>query len=303
MYKSMSALKALLFLLSIFSMPSVASAQATRTWVSGVGDDVNPCSRTAPCKTFAGAIFKTAVGGEINALDGGGFGAVTISKSITIDGTGTFASILAASVNGIIINITSATDTAKTVRLRGLAINGASTGIDGIRVTSALEVFVQNVVIDGFTRHGINVAATGSKVFVKGATVRKVSQFGINLEPGGNAPNASLLVESSSLLGSRAGIFTGAGTRATIRDSAMMGNETGLAAEKSDVTAVNCVFGENGRGVVARQGSNIRLSLATVTNNQVGLTVDAGGKIISFKNNGVHGNVQDGAVSTTVLPI
>jgi hypothetical protein len=63
-----------------------AQAQATRTWVSGVGDDANPCSRTAPCKTFAGAISKTAPGGEIDALDPGGFGALTITKSITIDG-------------------------------------------------------------------------------------------------------------------------------------------------------------------------------------------------------------------------
>ena len=67
---------------------SLAHAQATRTWVSGVGDDANPCSRTAPCKTFAGAISKTAAGGEINVLDPGGFGAVTITKSITISSRG-----------------------------------------------------------------------------------------------------------------------------------------------------------------------------------------------------------------------
>src|SRR6267378_6234494 len=88
----------------MFALASLAQAQATRTWVSGVGDDVNPCSRTAPCKTFAGAISKTAACGEIDALDPGGFGAVTITKSITIDGTGTFASILASGQNGIIIN-------------------------------------------------------------------------------------------------------------------------------------------------------------------------------------------------------
>ena len=75
---------------------SVASAQATRTWVSGVGDDANPCSRTAPCKTFAGAISKTAAGGEISVLDPGGFGAVTITKSITLSGVGVNASILAS---------------------------------------------------------------------------------------------------------------------------------------------------------------------------------------------------------------
>src|SRR5688572_2001084 len=83
---------------------SLAQAQATRTWVSGIGDDVNPCSRTAPCKTFAGAISKTAAGGEINALDPGGFGAVTITKSISIVGDGTMAGVLASLVNGITVN-------------------------------------------------------------------------------------------------------------------------------------------------------------------------------------------------------
>src|SRR5258707_12822433 len=78
-----------------------AQAQASRTWVSGVGDDANPCSRTAPCKTFAGAISKTALNGEINCLDPGGFGAVTITKSITIDCHEVFASILNALTNGI----------------------------------------------------------------------------------------------------------------------------------------------------------------------------------------------------------
>ena len=73
-----------------------AQAQATRTWVSGVGDDANPCSRTAPCKTFAGAISKTAANGEINVLDPGGFGAVTITKSITINGEGFEAGMLAS---------------------------------------------------------------------------------------------------------------------------------------------------------------------------------------------------------------
>src|SRR5438874_11295660 len=112
---------------------AVADAQATRTWVSGVGDDANPCSRTAPCKTFAGAISKTAQGGEIDALDPGGFGGVTITKSITIDGTGTFASILVSGVSGVTVNITAAGDTQKVVRLRGLSFQGLNggTGVTG----------------------------------------------------------------------------------------------------------------------------------------------------------------------------
>src|SRR5437660_7669542 len=121
MNKFQSALRASLFVAITLAFSALAQAQATRTWVSGVGDDANPCSRTAPCKTFAGAISKTAVGGEIDALDPGGFGTLTITKSITIDGTGTFASTVASGTIGFIINIPPGTaDVARAVRLRGL---------------------------------------------------------------------------------------------------------------------------------------------------------------------------------------
>src|SRR5205085_2322693 len=107
-----SGLTLVLFgLLLGFGLPTTsAHAQATRTWVSGVGDDANPCSRTAPCKTFAGAISKTAAGGEIDCLDPGGFGAVTITKAITID-CGTFpGGILNSTFNGVIVNTAAASD-------------------------------------------------------------------------------------------------------------------------------------------------------------------------------------------------
>src|SRR5688572_31667297 len=102
-----STLKIFTFFIFVFAFSSIAQAQATRTWVSGVGDDVNPCSRTAPCKTFAGAISKTARNGEINCLDPGGFGAVTITKSIRIDCHEVFASILHSGTTGVIINYNS----------------------------------------------------------------------------------------------------------------------------------------------------------------------------------------------------
>src|ERR1700748_2993293 len=105
MTNSLKALSGFLFLFIVLGAASIASAQASRTWVSGVGDDANPCSRTAPCKTFPGAISKTAVSGEINCLDPGGFGTVTIVKSITIDCTGIEGGILSAGTNGININI------------------------------------------------------------------------------------------------------------------------------------------------------------------------------------------------------
>ncbi len=155
---------------------TAAQAQS-RTWVSGVGDDVNPCSRTAPCKTFAGAIAKTAVGGEIDCLDSGGFGTVIITKSITIDGTGVLGSILAALSTGININLNNPADAAKTVRLRGLSINGVGTGINGINFMSAGFVSIEDCVIDGFTANGINVD-TGT-VFVRNTTIRNNKIAGI----------------------------------------------------------------------------------------------------------------------------
>jgi hypothetical protein len=140
--------------LAVFSIG--AQAQATRTWVSGVGDDANPCSRTAPCKTFAGAISKTAAGGEIDALDDGGFGQVTITKSITINGGGHLAGVLAASgTNGIVINA-GASDV---VVIRGISFNGAGSGLNAIRYLAGKYVVIEDSTIDGFA-NGINMITT-----------------------------------------------------------------------------------------------------------------------------------------------
>src|SRR5688572_24274381 len=133
MVKKLSlAVLAIVVLVAVAAAP--ANAQATRTWVSGVGDDANPCSRTAPCKTFAGAISKTATGGEINVLDPGGFGGVTITKSITISSENFEAGVLVSGTNAIVINATSTSD----VVLRGLDIEGLGTGLVGIKVLGAL---------------------------------------------------------------------------------------------------------------------------------------------------------------------
>src|SRR2546423_2744153 len=102
-HRGIAKLSPLLFVAAL-ALPTAAFGQATRTWVSGTGDDANPCSRTAPCKTFAGAISKTAAGGEIDALDPGGFGAGTITKGMTIDGGGgQVASLLVSGTHGIVV--------------------------------------------------------------------------------------------------------------------------------------------------------------------------------------------------------
>jgi Right handed beta helix region len=185
---------------------SVATAQATRTWVSGVGDDVNPCSRTAPCKTFAVALMKTAKGGEINTLDPAGYGAVVITKSITIDGTGTMAGILGSLVNAIIINITDRTDAAQSVRIRGLSLNGVSNGLQGIKVIAASKVFVEDTVIDGF-KDGIGVASGGTQVFVRDTSIRNNSGAGISVVSGGRVilSNVSVVFNGTGLVAAPGG--------------------------------------------------------------------------------------------------
>jgi hypothetical protein len=177
---------------SLFSAP--AHAQATRTWVSGVGDDANPCSRTAPCKTFAGAISKTAPAGEINVLDPGGFGAVTITKSITISSESFEAGVLVSGTNGIVISA-GATDT---VILKGLDIEGLGTGLDGIKVNTGLQVYVINCRIHHFVGNGINMASStsGAKVFVKDTIIIQNGTLNSNPLTGGVNVNGTANVGS-----------------------------------------------------------------------------------------------------------
>jgi hypothetical protein len=199
-------------------MATPAMAQATRTWVSGVGDDANPCSRTAPCKTFAGAISKTAAGGEINALDPGGFGAVTITKSITIRADGALASILVSGTNGIIINA-AATDRVVIdgIEIEGLA-NGTST--NGINIISVREVVVRNASIRGF-----NAAGTGNGILINGTnkialTVENTFIFNNNVGVAVTSPglNGSARIYNSQLIKNvTAGIqVTGVGNTAQL---------------------------------------------------------------------------------------
>jgi hypothetical protein len=159
-----------------------AEAQATRTWVSGVGDDANPCSRTAPCKTFAGAISKTAAGGEISVLDPGGFGAVTITKSISIVAEGGEGGVLAAGTNGIIVNV----GPNDVVSLSGLIIEGVSTGLNGIRFLGSGALHVRNCLIRGFrggTGLGVDIQATGhSRIFITDTTLA-ANLGGIRVKP------------------------------------------------------------------------------------------------------------------------
>ena len=168
-------------------------AQATRTWVSGVGDDANPCSRTAPCKTFAGAISKTSTGGEINVIDPGGFGAVTITQSVSIIAEGFTGGVLVSGTNGIIINA-GASDK---VLLRGLDIDGLGTGLSGISVMQASEVEIQNCQVYGFMTAGVSQSTNSpSRVHILNSQIF-ANTNGIVIQ-GGSSTN-TMAVESTSL--------------------------------------------------------------------------------------------------------
>src|SRR5271166_3345837 len=168
---------------------TIAQAQATRTWVSGVGDDANPCSRTAPCKTFAGAISKTAADGEINVLDPGGFGAVTITKSIRIISDHIEAGVLVSGTNGIIVNVGS-TDS---VVLDGLDIEGLGTGLNGVQIIGGGTVVIRRTSINNFTGNGVNLTGTAFARVVVQDSFLSNNAGGVNVQGAGGASNNGII--------------------------------------------------------------------------------------------------------------
>jgi Right handed beta helix region len=289
-------LAAILFLGSV----AVAQAQATRTWVSGVGDDANPCSRTAPCKTFAGAISKTAAGGEIDALDSGGFGGVTITKSITIDGGGNIAGVLVSGTNGIVVSA-GASDV---VTIRNLKINGITSGVNGglngIRFLAGGALHIEKCEIFGFTQHGIDAEPTG------GGTMYVIDTVLSNNVGGGILIKPSVYLGTSldkvRLDGNLYGVRAENNANVTIRDSVAAGNSThGFHAVSTGagvlINVENSTATNNGGGGVTTTGAaaGISISNTTIMSNGQGINTSAGGSVYSFGNNRIIGNGTDGA--------
>ena len=276
-----------------------AFAQATRTWVSGVGDDANPCSRTAPCKTFAGAISKTATNGEINVIDPGGFGAVTITKSITIDGYGPQSSILASGTSGVIINGAGAV-----VNLRNLSINGAATTAgSGIRILNAAAVNVENCIIMNFTGTGtvgrgvsIETAVANVRVSVSGSTFYNMGNNAIDSVP--TAGNVVLNVNNTKIYkGNNTAINLLRLTKAAIVGCDLSNHVTGagvtLQETSSSAIISNTVMSNNSFGVfngVLPGTPTSRIYGCTISGNtSAGLQINSG-QVLTFGNNAIRGN-------------
>jgi hypothetical protein len=285
----------LLGLLLALALPfAPANAQATRTWVSGVGDDVNPCSRTAPCKTFAGAISKTATGGEINCLDPGGFGAVTITKSIAIDCSEVFGSVLVSGTNGIVIS-----GSGIKVVLRNLDIQGLGTGLSGINVLAAADVIIDHCRIAGFTNSGI--------AFSVGATVNgqvldtAISNSATGINVGASAGTARVSVRNARMDGlSSAAVQTTANGSVSVFDSSISNNPgNAILANGGSVYVASSMFDNNVVTFNAGSGGTIFVSNNDVANttaafNTVGTVRSAGNNRISSGS---------GAPNGTAIPI
>ncbi|MSW83647.1 MAG: right-handed parallel beta-helix repeat-containing protein [Actinobacteria bacterium] len=219
------ALAVLVALLLVLA--SQAGAQATRTWISGVGDDANPCSRTAPCKTLAGAITKTAAGGEINALDPGGFGTVTITKAITIDLSTTYrGGVLHSGTNGVLINAAATDD----VVLRGIDFHGYGDGLNAVRILRARSVRIEDSSIASLAQWGVDVSATENvQVLINRVDITNATLGGIKVTPAATKL-ASVMVADSTIQHSGTGVSVGAGGTAWITGSTIFGNTLGIEA-------------------------------------------------------------------------
>lgn len=312
MNKFRFTINALAIVIFTLAFASIAQAQATRTWVSGVGDDANPCSRTAPCKTFAGAISKTADGGEIDALDPGGFGAVTITKGITIDGTGTLAGILNSLTNGVVIN--AATD--KVVTLRGLSINGAgSGGINGIRFIAGKALNVINCVIQRGSTNGIDVSLNQSveaHVSITDCVIKKFTGDGISITNASTGIIRFTIERTLSAENGGSGVHVKRGNSiGTARNCVFAFNTAnGVFADTVSGVAVIRVWssqitGNVGNGVRAGIAGNAGTPLVEIAQNQIdqnggtGVLITAPGIVETFTNNSIKGNGTNGCVGCT----
>lgn len=300
-----------------FVASPTANAQATRTWVSGVGDDANPCSRTAPCKTFAGAISKTAAGGEISVLDPGGYGAVTITKAISINGTGTLGGILASGSSGIVVNA-GANDV---VTIRTISIECTNTGLDGIRFLGGAALHVEDSSIRGCSESGIDfqpvaqASSSAAQLHVENVSIGEIvsvatGDAGITLRPAAGR-QALAVIGGSRIDGNKIGLRVEARANAVVRGSSFSGNSNnGVAVISSTdlarVTLEDSTLNFNGVGGSSTAGLKLvgasaiaRISGNVITGNDVGL-INNGGQIVSFGDNVISGNtLSDGAPSST----
>lgn len=304
MNKVQFTIKIFVVAIFMFSFASIAQAQASRTWVSGVGDDINPCSRTAPCKTFAGAISKTAINGEINALDAGPYGAVTINKSVTIDAHELFASVLHSSQNGFTVNYDGflGTDTRRTVRIRNINFHGNDSGLNSIRILGGAasansEVAIEDCLLDGnqasVSPNGRGITdnrSGGGKLFVSNTTIRNMGGTGIAIVPSAGSTKIDAVLNDVRIFNCAFGVAIGSGSRVMANRVVVSGcSNAGFLAEgpagASELQIDNSVSSSNVIGVQQSAGGTVRIGNSNLAFNGSSVI----GTVLSYGNNRVAG--------------
>ena len=302
-------------------IPTQAHAQATRTWVSGVGDDANPCSRVAPCKTFAGAISKTTVSGEINCLDPGGFGAVTITKSITIACEGVIAGIVASGTNGVVVNAPGGV-----VVLHGLDIDGTGTGLAGINIVAASAVQLHKSRIRNFNAAnnngwGITAAPTAAtRIDVTDSIISNNGSAstggGIRIRPTEAGTVTGALSQVKVLNNAGVGVVvdgsaaTGQPMNLAVRDSAVIGNvvtgilsNTGTANALVRVAIDRTTVTGSATGVVSAGTGDITIGFSHVVANSTGVRFTAPATLRTYQTNQIRGNIVDNGTFSDIIPL
>ena len=281
--------------------PALAVGSQIRTFVASTGSDANPCSRVAPCRTFGAALTQTAGGGEIVALDSGGYGAVTISQAVTIVAApGIQASISPSSGAAITVSA----GAGDVVVLRNLYLNaqGADTGI---LYQSAAALQVENLVVNGFTSYGIFMNLTSaSELYVADTIVRNNGGAGISLASAYLGGIANVSIVRTRLEKNFDGIVAAQSVRVSIKDTIASGNAgTGFVAAAFvtpapvEINLEGCVASGNTYGIYAASASvaaTVRVSNCSMTGNATGVFAGTNGVILSRGNNTVEGNTTDG---------
>ncbi|HEV7600559.1 MAG TPA: right-handed parallel beta-helix repeat-containing protein [Bradyrhizobium sp.] len=294
-YKSYGA--AIAVASALFAISAPAHAQATRTWVAGTGSDANPCSRTAPCKTFTWALANTAVNGLINCIDSGAYGVVNITKSVTIDCHDVFASILAGQdgITGVIINIpVDPKDPLRTVRLRNIDISGVSIGSAGISIVSAAAVILEDLAVTGMVKNGIVDSRTDGNTMLAVKNTIVANNAGVGISAGATAPN-NIVLDNVHSIKNVYGVAVAKNNSVVINRSVFSNNSTaGVEADSgAQMMMDSSVVSYNATGIIAN-GGPVAIANTDVTLNGTGIS----GVITSFGNNRIFGNAAAGTAPT-----
>jgi hypothetical protein len=279
-----------------------SQAQPARVFVGALGSDSNPCTFAQPCRTFQHAHDTVAAGGEIDVLDPAGYGILTISKAISIQGHG-FAGIAATGGNTAITINAGPSDK---INLRGLLIDGVGTRSDGIVFNSGASLNVQDCLIRNFVGgYGIFFFPTTAAVLSVSNTIISDIGYGLSVTNITSAPVTATLdtVGLFNLSGIAVNVdAAGASTNVTIAGSVIANSDIGVFAGGGYAAAVlirDSVVSNNSTGLEAFDGGTIRVTEMVVTGNGTGLLAD-GGVINSYGDNNIDGNTTDGAPTATI---